>query len=130
MKKTFLFILALALLMLVAIPATAGPAVAPVTIETAMPSLLTAPAKASVGPNAVLVSFENVPPIFARISTISDLIASVSAIPPNYRYAFLAALAGLTCGVGLILANTSEHRLKYNLRDRMHGLPRDQTARA
>jgi len=126
MKKTFLFILALAILMLVAIPATAGPLASPVLIESAMPALLTAPVQASVTPNIYPV-FESSPPFFARISQVSDLIVSDAFARPNYLYSLMAALAGLTCGVGLILNN---RLLKYDPRDRMHGLARDQDSRA
>jgi len=127
MKKPFPFILALAILMLVAIPATAGPLPAPVLIESAMPALLTAPVQASINPVVSPLVFESSPPFFARITAALAPLYATSAIKPTWKYALLAALAGLTCGVGLICANSSERRLTYDPRDRMHRLPGDQT---
>lgn len=126
MKKTILFILALALLMLVAIPATAGPSPAPLAlIESAMPALLTAPVKASIRPAMQIAFIEKSPPFFARILA-SPLIAQISGKTELYTHAVMATLAALV-GLGLAIKAT---RLKYDIRDRMHGLPRDQDALA
>lgn len=128
MKKSVLFILALALLMFIAIPATAGPLAAPLpTIESAMPALLSAPAKASMPVENTLFFSEPRPPFFARILA-SPLVAinTASKFKPIMHITFLAMLAALL-GVGLASMNSMKHqRLKYDIRDRMHGLPRDQ----
>jgi len=127
-KKTFLFILALALLMLVAIPATAGPVSAPLAmIESAMPALLTAPVKVSGMPAMQIPYFEKSPPFVARILA-SPLIALNSAIKPTYHFAILATLAGLMCSLVSTIAVATH--LRYDIRDRMHGLPRDQDSLA
>jgi len=128
-KKILVFVLAIAFLMLIAIPATAGPPATTVLIGTAMPALLTAPAQAPIAPNVQPVVFEFSPPVLARTSPAASLIATTaSPFKAIYEYAFLAALAGLTCGVGLSLI-TSYRRIQ-KASDRMHGLARDQDAPA
>lgn len=131
MKKVLVFIMALALLMLVAIPATAGPVYVLPTIENAIPSILTTAAKASVLPamNPLYVSSESSPAIM-RNSLARLNLEIATAISTRYRFAVLATLAALTCGVMIASMATSGRRLKYDIRDRMHGLPRDQDALA
>ena len=122
-KKSIVFILALALLMLVAIPATAGPIVAEPAAE--LPAFWTVPL-ATPSTYIQPILFEVNPPFMAR-TFASPLVALKSSKTGNYICWLMATLAGLTCGVGFILIS---HMLKYDPRDRMHSLARDQDAMA
>ncbi len=122
-KKGIVFILALALLMLVAIPATAGPMIAAPVIQ--LPAFWTVPeAVPSIATQPIL--FEAKSPYLA-LALATPLAVSVSAIKTTYVFAVLATLAGLIWGMGLF-SMTVNRRLKYDPRDRMHGLARDQDA--
>jgi len=117
--KIIVFLLALALLMLVAIPATAGPIVAAPAIE--LPAFWTVPTATSATYLQPIL-FEVNPPFMAR-TFASPLIALKSGNTEIYIHAVMATLAAL---VGLGLASKAYRLMKYDPRDRMHGLARDQ----
>lgn len=122
--KIVVFILAIALLMLVAIPATAGPIVAAPAVE--LPAFWTVPySAASIEIQPVL--FEVNPPFMAA-TIASPLIALKSGNTEIYIHAVLATLAALV-GLGLAGMATRYHRMQ-KASDRMHGLARDQDATA
>jgi hypothetical protein len=121
--KIIVFLLALALLMLVAIPATAGPIVAAPALE--LPAFWTVPtATASV--EIQPIRFEVDPPFMAA-TIASPPIALKSSNTEIYIHAVMATLAAV---VGLWLASKAYRLMKYDPRDRMHGLARDQDATA
>jgi len=127
-KRNLVFILALTLFMLIANFATAGPAPVQLSLfESATPAILVTPARA---PTAPLLS----PAYFTGISSSPSRNFSLSSMPllssgktDTYAYAVMATPAGLIWGIGLAIVTA---RLKYDIRDRMHRLPRDQDATA
>ena len=122
--KIIVFLLAIALLMLVAIPATAGPIVAAPAVE--LPAFWTVPtATASV--EIQPIRFEVDPPFMVR-TIASPLIALISSNTKNYLRSAMATLAALV-GLGLTKITTGYHRMQ-KASDRMHGLARDQDATA
>ena len=130
MKKiVFVFLLALALIMLAAIPATAGPALrSPAILETPLtleaPSFSAATFQLPAAPIA-----ENAPLVTSSIETPSPFMAPASlyAVMINRPTIYIAILAALAALVGLGRPNTitSYHRVQ-KASDRLHGLARDQ----
>ena len=131
MKKTtiFVFLLALALIMLAAIPATAGPALhSPAILET--PIMLEAPSSSAATfqlPAAPIA--ENAPLVTLSIETPAPFMAPASlyAMMINRPTIYIAILAALAALMGLWRPNTitSYHRMQ-KASDRLHGLARDQ----
>lgn len=133
-KTTIVFIMALALLMLAAIPATAGPALrTPAIIETPlvldMPSFSAAPAMPTrpIAENTLAFSASS---IDLRAPFVAS--ASVYAVTINRPTIYIAIMATLAALVGLgrsSMLATAYHRMQ-KASDRLHGLARDQDCTA
>lgn len=135
MKKThhIVFLLALALIMLAAIPATAGPAArSPAIIETPlvldMPSFSAAPAMPTrpIAENTLAFSASSIDSFAPFVAPAS--VYAVTINRPTIYIAIMATLAALV-GLGRPSLIVSYHRVQ-KASDRLHGLARDQDALA
>ncbi|HWR11964.1 MAG TPA: hypothetical protein VN445_09085 [Rectinemataceae bacterium] len=127
-KKTW--ILALVLIVLAAIPATAGPAMrTPAIIETPlgldMPSLSAVPTTkgVSLAGNVAVLPFSR-PDHFVFVAA-PMLLSTAMINQPVFGIAIMATLAVLTSGMGTSNNIFGYHRVQ-KANDRMHGLARDQ----